>query len=72
MNSHHLTHIFGDQNVPLTKILPLPVIVKSVVGEEGCLQIVSQEEGGPTFDLLDTKKKPFLFCQILELIIISN
>ena len=64
MNSHHLTHIFGNQNVPLTKI-SLPAIVKGVVGEEGCLQIVLQEEGGPTFDLLDTKKT-FLFCQILE------
>ena len=37
MNSHHLTHIFGNKNVPLTKILPLPDIVKGVVGEEGCL-----------------------------------
>ena len=35
MNSHHLTHIFGNKNVPLTKILPLPAIVKGVVGEEG-------------------------------------
>ena len=37
---YEFTHIFGNQNVPLTKILPLPAIVKGAVGEEGCLQIV--------------------------------